>query len=49
MHNEENCGCEHHGEHYEERHEGDCGCGGHGHHDMGKSAALSLWMPSASW
>ena len=36
MHNEENCGCEHHGEHHQERHEGDCGCGEHGHHGMGQ-------------
>ena len=42
MHNEQDCGCgqhdKHHGQPYEERHEGhsgDCGCGGHephGHH-----------------
>jgi hypothetical protein len=37
MYKEEDCGCEHHGEHHGEREEGhseDCGCGGHGHHDM---------------
>jgi len=39
MYREEECGCgqhgKHHGEQYEERHEGhsgDCGCGGHEHH-----------------
>ena len=39
MYREEDCGCgqhgKHHGEQYEERHEGhsgDCGCGGHEHH-----------------
>ena len=38
MDNEGNCGCEHHGEHFEESHESheeDCGCGGHGYHGMG--------------
>jgi hypothetical protein len=35
MYQENDCGCGHHGEQYEERqegHGGDCGCGGHGHH-----------------
>ncbi|MDO9333170.1 MAG: hypothetical protein Q7T57_01425 [Dehalococcoidales bacterium] len=43
MDREENCSCgghgRHHGEHYEERHEGhsgDCGCGGHEQHGINR-------------